>query len=185
MIRSALLIYIALLLSGCASKPSLDDLPEEGVSFEEFKKLIGDNAGLQRIEDSDPAVNETPQPEGSAEIPDTTLGEAIPQPDGNAPYKLVVQFAPEYPADAFLNGIEGYVILEFTVTRLGKVKDIKVIESGPEGVFDDAAVAAAYRSHYSPRYIKGKPVDTIGVRNKIVFKIEDDPSPNPFPDHSL
>jgi TonB family protein len=185
MIRSTLLICIALLLSSCASKPSLDDLPEEGVSFEEFKKLIGDNAGLQRIEDSDPAVNETPQPEDSAEIPDTTLGEAIPQPDGNAPYLLIVKYAPEYPADAFLNGIEGYVILEFTVTRLGKVNDIKVIKSEPAGVFDESATAAAFRFRYSPRYINGEPVDTVGVRNKIVFRIEDGPSPNPFPDHSI
>ncbi len=50
--------------------------------------------------------------------------------------------APQYPADAERDGIEGSVKVEFGLTPDGHTRDIRVIESTPPGVFDQAAIAA-------------------------------------------
>src|SRR5690606_20820240 len=41
-------------------------------------------------------------------------------------YLPIVKVAPIYPARALTRGLEGYVIVEFTVTRAGTVKDVVV-----------------------------------------------------------
>jgi protein TonB len=50
--------------------------------------------------------------------------------------------APQYPADAERNGIEGAVTVEFALTADGRTRDIRVVESTPPGVFDQAAIVA-------------------------------------------
>jgi TonB family protein len=62
----------------------------------------------------------------------------------------IVRIAPNYPLEASQDGVEGYVVLNFTVTPQGKVKEIEVVESSPEGVFDDAATKALAKWRYSP-----------------------------------
>lgn len=49
---------------------------------------------------------------------------------------------PEYPSDARRKGIEGYAIVEFGLTPDGHTRDLRVTESSPQGVFDDAALDA-------------------------------------------
>jgi TonB family protein len=49
---------------------------------------------------------------------------------------------PKYPVYAALNGIEGYVRLEFDISENGKTTNINVIESFPGNVFDKVAVIA-------------------------------------------
>ncbi|MCG8533675.1 MAG: energy transducer TonB, partial [Pseudomonadales bacterium] len=70
-------------------------------------------------------------------------------------------------------GIEGYVILEFTVTKNGSVKDPVVIEAYPERIFNSTAMKAALKFKYKPRIVDGEPVDVAGVQNKLTFQIED------------
>jgi protein TonB len=86
-------------------------------------------------------------------------------------YLPIVKVAPVYPARAAQRGIEGYVIVEFTVTRTGTTKDIAVVES-TSSLFDRAAVDAAGKFKYRPRVIDGEPVEVPGVRNKITFVLE-------------
>lgn len=50
---------------------------------------------------------------------------------------------PKYPAQAAAEGISGLVVLDVLVGGDGKVKDVKVKSSAPEGVFEHAATAAA------------------------------------------
>lgn len=50
---------------------------------------------------------------------------------------------PKYPAGALEQGLEGKVVLEILVGEDGVPREIKVKHSSPEGVFDEAAVAAA------------------------------------------
>lgn len=85
----------------------------------------------------------------------------------------IIKVAPVYPRDAVENRIEGYVVLEFTVTRFGTVKDIVVLESEPPGVFDESAIQAAGKFKYKPTVEDGKPVEVSGVKNKIVYKLDD------------
>ena len=65
---------------------------------------------------------------------------------------------PAYPAIAEQMGIEGYVIVQFTVLQDGSVSDISVRESDPPGTFDNEALLAATRLRFEPRLQFGAPV---------------------------
>ena len=88
-------------------------------------------------------------------------------------YLPIVKVAPIYPKRAQTRGIEGYVLLEFTVTNTGAVRDPVVIEAQPTGTFDRAAIRAALKFKYKPKVVNGEPVEVAGVRNLITFKLEE------------
>ena len=85
-------------------------------------------------------------------------------------YLPIVKVAPVYPSRALSRGLEGYVIVEFTVTRTGTVTDVVVVES-TSTLFERAASEAALKFKYKPRVIDGEAVEVPGVRNKITFEI--------------
>ena len=101
-------------------------------------------------------------------------------------YLPIVKVQPQYPRRALSRGLAGYVIVEFTVTAQGTVKDPFVVENcghipnarspadcvdNPNSVFDSAAVKAALKFKYKPKVIDGNPVETTGVQNKITFEL--------------
>lgn len=88
-------------------------------------------------------------------------------------YLPIVKVAPVYPRRAQTRGIEGHVLLEFTVTKTGAVVDPVVIESEPPGIFDRAAIQAALKFKYKPKVVNGEPIDVAGVRNLITFELEE------------
>ena len=87
-------------------------------------------------------------------------------------YLPIVKVAPVYPQRALSRKIEGWVLVEFTVTETGAVADARAIEAEPPGIFEDAAVEAALKFRYKPRVIDGKPVAVSGVQNLIRFEME-------------
>lgn len=102
---------------------------------------------------------------------DIATGFGLGAADGD--FLPIVKVQPIYPRRALSRGIEGYVILEFTVTKNGSVKDPVVIEANPERIFNSAAMKAALKFKYKPRIVDGEPVDVAGVQNKLTFQIED------------
>ena len=88
-------------------------------------------------------------------------------------YLPIVKVQPIYPRRALSRGIEGYVIVQFTVTKQGTTKNIKIVESKPPGIFDRAAMQAAAKFKYKPRVVDGQPIEVPGVQNKITFEIEE------------
>jgi len=88
-------------------------------------------------------------------------------------YLPIVKVAPVYPARAVQRGLNGYVIVEFTVTSAGTTRDAVVIES-TSSLFERAAVNAALKFKYKPRVIDGVAVEVPGVRNKITLVIAED-----------
>lgn len=88
-------------------------------------------------------------------------------------YLPIVKVNPVYPRRAQTRGIEGFVILEFTVTRLGTVINPVVKESKPSGIFDRAAINAALKFKYKPKVVNGDAIDVAGVLNKVTFELED------------
>ncbi|WP_321394413.1 energy transducer TonB [Emcibacter sp.] len=86
-------------------------------------------------------------------------------------YLPIVKVAPVYPRRAAERGIEGYVILEFTVTKNGTVRDIVVVET-TSSLFNRAAIKAAEKFKYKPKVVDGEPVDVSGVLHKITFELE-------------
>lgn len=87
-------------------------------------------------------------------------------------YLPIVKVAPQYPRRAAQRGIEGYVVVEFSVNKAGVVIDPVVVESEPEGVFDRAAINAAKKFKYKPRIVDGQAIEVQGVRNIIRFQLD-------------
>ncbi len=83
----------------------------------------------------------------------------------------IVAVAPAYPARAIARHLEGYVIVEYTVTVTGGVRDAFVVASS-SSIFDRAALEAAYKFKYKPRVVDGQPVEAPGVQRKFSFVIE-------------
>ena len=92
---------------------------------------------------------------------------------GDGEYLPIVKVAPIYPNRALSRGLEGHVIVEFTVTKLGTTKDISVVES-TSSIFEKSAMKAASKFKYKPRVVDGEPIDVAGVRNKLTFQLEED-----------
>jgi|GEM_PF-4891401 len=81
---------------------------------------------------------------------------------------------PVYPQRAQERGIEGSVLLEFTVNSSGTTENIKVIDSCPEGEFDRQSIRAVEKFLYSPRTVNGQAVATVGVRSLVTFELVDE-----------
>lgn len=65
--------------------------------------------------------------------------------------KWLVKIEPKFPEKAVKESISGYVKLSYTVVN-GRVKNIKVIESSPSGVFEAEAIKALERWRYEDTY---------------------------------
>lgn len=103
---------------------------------------------------------------------DVSLDGGLALESGDGEYLPIVKVAPVYPRRALQRGIEGYVIVEFTVTKQGAVRDPIVIESNPEGLFEQAAMDAALKFKYKPRVVNGEATEVSGVQNRITFQID-------------
>ncbi|MFV8781232.1 TonB family protein [Microbulbifer sp. SA54] len=84
--------------------------------------------------------------------------------------------APRYPRRALARGLEGYVVVEFTIASNGSVRNPSVVGgfdmSGvPTDVFNSAALNAVARFKYRPPLVDGEPVEQHGVRNRITFRM--------------
>jgi protein TonB len=85
----------------------------------------------------------------------------------------LVRVNPLYPARAQARGVQGWVLVEFTVTKQGTTANIVVLEADPKGYFEQAATNAVKKYRYKPRVEDGVAVDRPGVQLVISFEIED------------
>ena len=133
--------------------------------------------------DSEPSLSSEPQLERATEPAPSP--EQTTSASNDREYELLARVPPRYPPRALRRRIEGHVVLEFTVTATGRVQNIVVIETIPEGLFDNASRAAVEQWRYSPRMEDGEPVDTHGVRTRVVFNLPaqseraTEPAPSP------
>lgn len=88
-------------------------------------------------------------------------------------YHPLYKMNPRYPRSAAISGREGYVVIEYTVTTLGTVTNLKAIESEGGKDFEKAAVIAGKTYRYAPAVKNGKIVETAGVKTKITFLLAD------------
>lgn len=102
----------------------------------------------------------------------TIQGSGIATGDGE--YLPIVKVNPIYPRRAQEQGIEGYVMVEYTVTTTGTTRDVVVVEAEPRGYFERAAIKAAEKYKYKPRVINGEAVEVPGVRTIIYFNFGED-----------
>ena len=143
---------------------------------------------LELLQDVERPKEEEPPPETMPPefdmTPPADLDNAAPRPkfdfkgkrsgvfaDGS--YVPIFKVPPIYPRRAQERGIEGCVMLEFTVTKVGSVRDPVVLWSLPSGIFDRAAMRSALKFKYKPQIRDGEPIEVKGVLNQITFIIED------------
>ena len=88
-------------------------------------------------------------------------------------YVPIFQVPPVYPRRALERGIEGCVMLKFTVTKVGSTKDTMVEWAVPPGIFDRAAMRSALKYKYKPQIRDGEAIEVPNVRTVVIFKIED------------
>jgi protein TonB len=84
----------------------------------------------------------------------------------------LVRIEPDYPMQARQRGIEGWVVVEFTISTAGTVKDAEVVASEPGNVFDRAAVQAVRKWKYNPKVVDGKAVERTGMKIRLDFEME-------------
>ena len=88
-------------------------------------------------------------------------------------YKPIKKRSPIYPRKASIDGIEGVVVLEYTINNKGKTEDIIVLESSDD-LFNNAAIKAVSKFIYEPsiNLDTGLPMRTPGVEHAISFRLE-------------
>ena len=83
----------------------------------------------------------------------------------------VVTVAPEYPRRMAARGIEGWVLLAFSVDHLGRVMNPRVVEAQPASGFNQAALNAIERFKFKPRVVNGTATAVHGVYQRITFQL--------------
>lgn len=76
----------------------------------------------------------------------------------------IVRIDPEWPREALLDRIEGWVRIEFTILPDGNVTDPVVLESEPRRVFDQNAMRAVRRWKFKPRIVDGEAVSRQAIQ---------------------
>jgi len=84
-----------------------------------------------------------------ATIDKTEEGDIIP----------IVVIRPMYPRDAAMQGLEGWVKVEFTITEVGTVKNPRVVDADPPRIFNREALRAILKWKFKPRIVDGVAVE--------------------------
>ena len=82
----------------------------------------------------------------------------------------LVRIPPTYPMRAANRRIQGWVKVEFTITKEGTVKDAVVVASKPSSIFNRAALKAIKRWKFKPQIIAGEAYEQRAVQT-LEFKL--------------
>ena len=85
-------------------------------------------------------------------------------------YLPIVKVAAKYPYRALNKGIEGYCVVEYTVTTTGETRSVTVVDC-PQEIFAEVSVKAAKKFKYKPKVVDGTPIEVPGVRNRFTFEM--------------
>ena len=153
--------------------PLIEDQPVKGTDRQKPERTIIESPpenqpiipelGGNPVEFTEPV---TPQP--------PTTGGELSIADGN--FLPIVTVAPEYPRRMASRGIEGWVLLAFTVDELGRVVDPRVVEAQPQSGFNKAALNAITRFKFKPQVVNGTAIAVPGVQQRIVFQLTESDS---------
>ena len=74
------------------------------------------------------------------------------------PPRASYQAAMLYPPRARAKGLEGYVVFSLLIGITGEVEQLQIVESYPEGIFDDAATQGINQWKFEPAMYQGQAV---------------------------
>jgi protein TonB len=84
--------------------------------------------------------------------------------------KAMSRAAMEYPKKARAAGIKGYVTLNLLINEQGSVETVTVLESQPQGVFDEVALNGIRGWKFQPARYQGKNVK-VWAKQKVRFDL--------------
>lgn len=90
-----------------------------------------------------PVANDAPSVSAAPSAAEAPL-RASPSPAVRTP-RLLADAAPRYPLPALRARVEGQAEVAFTIQPDGSVRDVRVLSSTPQGMFDASAAAVAQR----------------------------------------
>ena len=96
--------------------------------------------------------------------------EAPETPEGAQPVGRVRQ-NPAYPQNALADDLDGWVHLEFDITDIGTVENVRALASRDK-VFEQPAVEAVQGWRYVPKFENGLPVRSDATQTLITFCLE-------------
>lgn len=184
-VTAALIVIMFKLVSKDFEPPE----DKEKYQFSEFNKPPDDiETQYDQAKPEKPAEPERPPdvPEPDFDAPDVEADAVnIAQPTVDASvevaigsfasdgeYLPIVRVEPVYPSRAAQRGIEGWVIVEFTVTTNGSVRDPVIVQAEPSTIFNRAAERAVLKWKFKPRVVDGQPVEVPGVQTQLTFQLE-------------
>ena len=100
--------------------------------------------------------------------------------------RLIEEVTPVYPRRAKERGTQGYSLVKFTITEIGTVEDVIVVEgycgdpTNPETVFrpcsmfNSSSSRAALKLKYKTKVVNGKAVSTEDVLHRFTFVMAND-----------
>ena len=175
--------YIAALQTADANNPAIAAnsrelatklLDRASAAYRDGKTAQGDaDLNLARRWGADPKDIQTVQA-NAAKKSSSKSGSGGPSAaqiaDLQSKLKRIRKVDPEYPERALSQRISGSVTLEFTVSKEGEPRDIRVVSAEPAGTFDRAALAAVKRWRYEPLIIDNVPQE-VPARTVIRFAL--------------
>ena len=78
----------------------------------------------------------------------------------------------QYPRRAQERGIEGWVVVRFTITKTGGVRDPIVVESS-SSLFERSALKAVSQYKYEPLVVNGEPQESPNQHIRLVYEMAD------------
>lgn len=187
----AMLVTLVLLVGMQRLIQSVDDAPELGEgrkiadiwqprrTIEEQRKTPKPD----KPEEPEPLPPPPPQMNVSVDAPVSAVSMTAPVTAGleismggafsrDSDYIPVYVPQPDYPPRALRQGVDGYAVVEVTITTTGSVRDIKLLEEYPPNKdFGKYALRAAEKLKYKPRVIDGVAEEVPGVLYKFSFRI--------------
>jgi protein TonB len=110
-----------------------------------------------------PAIQPT-RPPGVGSRPDFMAGGS-----NEAEVQPIVRILPDYPPNG--HG-DGWVLVQFDITRVGTVANARVVDASPRGMFEKNALKAIERWRYRPAVMDGQAVERRGLRVRLSFVLE-------------
>lgn len=86
------------------------------------------------------------------------------------PPRATFQAPMTYPPRARAQGMEGYVVLSLLIGLMGEIEQVEVVESYPEGTFDEAALTGVRQWRFDPALYQGQAVRA-WARQRIRFDL--------------
>lgn len=142
------------------------------------RKVINTAPVQEKVAEEAPVVeNSGPQSFGD-DVTGGVVGEGFSTTDGESDggvtsnWEPATRVDPEFPQEARVKGISGFVLLSLDINEEGQPENISVVKADPRNMFEQEARKAVRKWRYKPRLVNGQPVKVIGHQVRVEFNLQ-------------